>query len=157
MSKIIIFADFFYGKRRPALHYFLNHREYPAYFIWNKKINDNQEHAIIQLDVELEMNNILKIKMLDKTDDDLIINGTQIVDHFVAIRNLEIDEIRLDHVLYKVGQFEHCMPEDWVSMMAEKNIKIDPIYKCCTEFRLNGTYSMNFSLPVWKWCVDLSI
>ena len=37
------------------------------------------------------------------------------------------------------------------------NIKIDPIYKCCTEFRLNGTYSMHFSLPVWKWCVNLSI
>jgi hypothetical protein len=157
ISTIKIFVDFFYGKRRPNLKYFVNGKEYPATTIWQQKTSETQEHAIIEISAEFKEKNFVEIKMTDKTDDDLIIINDQVIDHFVEIKNLEIDEIRLDHLLYRIGEFRHCMSPDWIEMMAARGVVIDPVYEKSTQIRLNGTWSMEFQLPVWKWCTELSV
>lgn len=149
--------DFFYGIRRPDLQYFLNNKLCPATTIWQHKIAEFQEHAIIEIVADFDQTNLFEIKMTDKTDDDLLTVGDHLIDHYAEIKNLEIDEIRLDHLLYRTGEFRHCMPPEWIVMMRSRGMNIDPVYKNSTQIRLNGTWSLQFQLPIWKWCTELSV
>lgn len=145
-----------YGKRRPNLTYFVNSDPCKAELTWSEKKTNYLEHTVWSLQTSMADKNLFEIKMTDKTDDDLLIQADEIVDHFVEIKNIDIDGIMIDHLVHKVGVFRHCMPDSWVAMMRERGIGIESTYTKTTQIRLNGTWSMEFDLPLWQWCARLS-
>ena len=94
--------------------------------------------------------------MRDKTDQDLVFADTGMIDHFVEIMDIEIDGIRLEHLLYKTGEFRHTMTTQWVESMRVRGIDIKPVYPNGTQMRLNGIWHMQFTLPFWLWCARQS-
>lgn len=123
---------------------------------WSGGYKDCIEHVIMEFDADLSETNHLAVMMRDKTDHDLVFSGDGMIDHFVEIMDIEIDGIQLEHLLYRTGEFRHSMSELWVESMRAKGITIQPTYKHSTELRLNGTWHMHFTLPVWLWCAQNS-
>jgi hypothetical protein len=89
--------------------------------------------------------------MKDKTDSDLIITDEKTIDHYIVIREIEIDGIRLESILHECCKFEHAMSPEWVSHMQSRGYDIQPIYENSLHMRLNGTWSMTFQSPIWLW------
>jgi hypothetical protein len=151
ISKIKIFAEYHGAWRRPNIQYAINGVTLGASRIYTERVTDSHENIILEFDVGLIDQNTLSGIMQDKTDSDLKIIDDEVIDHYVEIKEVEIDGIRLESVLYNVSEFQHSMPDEWVGMMADRGIKIKPIYHNSTEIRLNGTWTCKFEYPVWLW------
>lgn len=156
MTLLRFFFDFHYGRRRPNLEFAVNQTTYQPRMAWSGGYQDCLEHAIMEFEAELADVNDLEIIMRDKTDQDLVFADTGMIDHLVEIMDIEIDGIRLEHLLYKTGEFRHSMPTQWVESMRVRGIDIQPVYPNGTQLRLNGTWHMQFTLPFWLWCANQS-
>ena len=159
MNKILLYVEYHWGKRRPVIEFELNHNKvYPVnetVFHVGANTGGTQENSIIEFDLELAMQNIFSIHMRDKTDNDIVeING-QYIEHWVKIREMEIDNIKFKTALYNSGpEFRHSMSQEWVSRMRDQGYEIQEKYHRCTEIRLNGTWISKFNLPIWQWCTE---
>lgn len=151
MSTIKLFAEFYGGRRRPNIDLYLNRQLLPYMVEYEDRSSFDCEHIILSAQVTLKDNNTFCVTMEDKTDDDLLINGDEIIDHYVVIREVEIDGIRAETVLHRCCKFEHSMPDEWVHHMKSRGYDIQPVDKNSTHIRLNGTWTMEFESPVWKW------
>jgi hypothetical protein len=154
MHEIKLYIEFHWGKRRPKLNYLLNNKILTPSQITTVQKLKYQENSIITLNAELLKDNNFKLIMSDKTDDDIIFNTDEYVDHWIKIREFEINDIKFDVVMYKTCSFTHSMPDKWVEEMKLQGFDILPYYKSGTDIRLNGTWNIDFSLPVWEWCVN---
>jgi len=159
VNKILLYVEYHWGKRRPVIEFELNHNKvYPVNeTILQASANTTgiQENSIIEFDLELATQNIFSIHMRDKTDNDIVeING-EYVEHWVKIREIEIDNIKFETALYNSDpEFQHSMPQEWVSRMHDQGHEIQEKYHRCTELRLNGTWTLKFNLPIWQWCTE---
>lgn len=153
MNEIKLCIEFHWGKRRPNLKYFLNNQELTVTSLEVVETHPNQENIVITLNSDFQKQNLFEIKMIDKTDDDLAMQDTGFIDHWVKIRQLELDQIKLDFLMYRACSFRHSMSDEWVANMAAQGHEIQPCYPSGTDIRLNGTWSINFDLPIWEWCV----
>lgn len=157
MNHIKVYVDMIYGKRMPNLAYSVNGAQCECYLLWSEQKTNFVQHTIWDLECELQDHNHLEISMSDKTDDDLLIRDGDMVDHYVEIKNIEIDGIMIDHLVHKIGVFRHSMPDSWVNMMRDRGINIEPCYRDTTQIRLNGIWRMEFDLPIWQWCARISV
>lgn len=156
MALLRFFLDLHYGRRRPTVEFAVNQTIYQSRLVWSGGYQHCNEHVIMEFDAALADKNHLEIIMRDKTDHDLIFCNSGMIDHFVEIMDIEIDGIRLEHLLYQTGEFHHSMSDQWVESMRAREIHIEPIYRNGTQLRLNGTWHMHFTLPFWLWCVERS-
>jgi hypothetical protein len=156
MTTIKFFLQFHYGRRRPTVEVWLNGQRLAQRLLWASPYSQCQECQILAYDADLQSVNRLQLIMRDKTDQDLVLDQDDIIDHYVEIMDIEIASIRLEHLLYGAGTFRHSMPEAWVNDMSARGIHIDPIYAGATQLRLNGIWSMDFTTPFWQWCAERS-
>jgi hypothetical protein len=93
--------------------------------------------------------------MRDKTDNDIVEIDGEYIEHWVKIREIEIDNIKFETALYNSDpEFQHSMSQEWVSQMHDQGYEIQEKYHHCTELRLNGTWTLKFDLPIWQWCTE---
>lgn len=150
---IKIFAEFHGAKRCPELSYALNQTALTPSDIHCAHITDSMRCQIVSLPCTfLPGQNLLEVTQSDKTDDDLLYTQDGFVDHYVEIKEVEIDGIRLESVLFQCAPtFEHSMSQEWQQMMKQKGFDIPKIYNTTTQLRLNGTWTLTFDSPVWLW------
>ncbi len=151
MSKIKIFAEFYGGRRRPVVDLWLNGQSLIYKVEYVERVGSDQENIILSADGDLKDQNIFQVIMKDKTDDDLIITDQKVIDHYIVIKEAEVDGIRFEEVLHKCCRFEHSMDQEWVSHMKSRGYDIQPVYENSLHIRLNGAWSMEFESPVWRW------
>jgi hypothetical protein len=46
------------------------------------------------------------------------------------------------------------MSDEWVQQNTLNGYVIEKEYPHGTDIRLNGTWTINFTTPVWQWCVE---
>ena len=101
----------------------------------NKKINK------FELELPIDTRDKLKIEFINKDDYD---------DNVIEIKELTIDGINLQHLIYK-GEFRPNYNQDWFSKQEKK----PPLVYCpCTELRHNGTWHLDISRPIWKMIME---
>jgi hypothetical protein len=155
MNKTLFYIEYHWAKRRPVIEFELNNNKIYPTKETIFRVDSTQENSIVEFDLELSTQNIFSIHMCDKTNNDMIeING-QYIDHWVKIMEIEIDNIKFETALYNSNpEFRHSMPQEWVSQMRDQGHEIQENYHRCTEIRLNGTWTLNFNLPIWQWCTE---
>jgi len=153
MHKIIVYIELHWGLRRPNLEFYLNGQQLipvDCNMVETIKFQENVEFHLTAESLAAK-DNVFQIIMRDKTDNDTVTVDGESIDHWVKIRELEIDDIKFQMSLYNASKFEHSMPEDWVSNMAQQGYQIEPCYMRAADIRLNGTWTITFDTPIWQW------
>lgn len=151
---IKLYIEHFFGRRSPVLSFYLN-----GLIINPKKIDDvekkyYQTNSVFYFEEACLQKNILQIIMSDKTDHDLLFLGDDCVDHYVKVREFEINDIKAEQALANCSKFTHSMDDAWIERMSHKGINISKVYGKSTELRLNGVMEVVFSMPFWQWQVE---
>ena len=123
--------------------------KYNLYFGYNgtyeyKFSDDSQKHYfenLLEKELPIDTRDKLKIEFINKDDYD---------DNVIEIKELTIDGINLQHLIYK-GEFRPNYNQDWFSKQEKK----PPLVYCpCTELRHNGTWHLDISRPIWKMIME---
>jgi len=154
MNHIKLYITFYFGKRKPEIDFFLNNEKFEPRITWQEKIGEYQINLIYEHYSVLKKDNILSITQRDKTDEDMTKIDNKWIDHYVQIKEIEIDDIKFETALFGASKFEHSMSKEWIDRVTKEGHKIFPVYENCTELRLNGTYTCSFSIPIWRWIVN---
>jgi len=154
MSDIKLYIEFHWGKRRPNIELVVNQQILNPIDTVITRYNTCQENAILTYHSDLLKHNKLEIVMSDKTDNDLIHTETESIDHWVKIRELEVDGIKFETCLYNACNYRHSMSAEWVNKMIAQGYVIEKEYPRGTDMRLNGTWSIQFDTPIWQWCSE---
>lgn len=105
-------------------------------------------------------NNSLCVIMDDKQDQDNIDPASgEYVDHYISIKQVRIDDIDADALLYKQSYVEHSMPAEWVENMRQLGHEILARYPG-SDMHLNGRMTFGFKMPFWlekTLCIDSSV
>lgn len=150
---IKIFAEFHGGRRCPNISYKLNDLNIVPSSIMTIEQTPTLRRMIVDLDCQIRQgHNRLCLLQEDKTDSDLIMQDTGMIDHYVEIRDIQINGVHLESVLFQANPvFKHSMSSDWVQMMHQRGFDIPEIYERTTQLRLNGEWRLDFQDPVWIW------
>lgn len=147
-NKISIFAELSSAVRMPRVEIFLNKSQVhhstqivqQQPFSW--KVSWDIETGLIE-------HNVLEVIMSDKTDRDNICDDGTVIDHMIKIKQIRIDDIDADWILYDRAIFRHNMPPQWIENMATNGFVIEPEYRPGTDLRINGTMTFEFDQPFW--------
>lgn len=134
------------------------HDKRPEYSVC---INDTEfKHGIVETDsdeifyvefiADFQENttNKLKVKLLNKTSSDTILNDGQIIqDMLLNIKSIEIEEIDLGSLMWSHSCFTTDKPQKF-------NGKIVTELKNCVNLGWNGAYELEFTSPVYIWLLD---
>lgn len=150
MHLIEFFIESHWEIQRPKLTFFLNNKELTVgHYVLHNKLNNSTERLIykfITSDInDINKNNNIIVNLSEKAND-LVTNSC---DHWVEVKNISIDGIYADWLLYANTKFVHAMSQDWVNDMKKQNIEILDEYRPGTEMRLNGNMFFNFEFPFW--------
>jgi hypothetical protein len=154
MNNIKLYVEFYGPVRRPVIDVKINNRllcETDSVF---NRVSEYQENAVLSYSTTLESNNLLQVIMSDKTNADMRQLNDQLIDHRIVIREIDVDGIKFNNSLQNSCMFVHNMPDDWVSAMKQQGYPIEKIIKKTTDIAMNGTWSINFSTPIWLWCTQ---
>lgn len=156
MSSIVkLYMERFYGVRKPVFHvYFNNTLVHPLQVDVISNTNGHLKE-VLHFQLDLQKENQLRLEQSDKTNSDLLFVDDNFIDHYIKIREVEVDGIKFETALYfGNSEFRHCMPDDWVNDMESKGYKIDSILYNQTDIRLNGVWTLRFNLPIWQWVTE---
>ena len=148
MSIIEFFIESHWEIERPNLSFYLNDLKLDnGHCLLYEKVNKNTEYLIYKFitDVKFVNHNYIKIKLSKKTDE-LV---TKDCDHWVEIKNIFLDGIGADWLLYNKTKFRHDMPSEWIEDMKNQNIEIPKEFCPGTVMRLNGVMEFYFEQPFW--------
>ena len=147
MHLIEFFIESHWEIQRPTLKFYLNSEELSlGHCVLYNKPNNSTERLIYKfITANIKKNNNIAVSLSEKTND-LV---TDSCDHWVSIKNISIDGIYADWLLYTNTKFVHKMSQEWVDDMKKQNIEILDEYRPGTEMRLNGNMSFNFEYPFW--------
>ena len=102
------------------------------------------EYAEFTLAVAEDSPHLLEIKLLNKTDDDVVQSQdkTEIVkDMLLNIESISIDDIELGQIKWDQSEF-----------VAEDPVR--PTLKNCVNLGWNGSYRLKFSSPFYLWLLE---
>ena len=102
------------------------------------------EYAEFTLAVAEDSPHLLEIKLLNKTDDDVVQSQdkTEIVkDMLLNIESISIDDIELGQIKWDESEF-----------IAEDPVR--PTLKNCVNLGWNGSYRLKFSSPFYLWLLE---
>jgi hypothetical protein len=143
MNDIKVYAELNWAIERPNLIFRFNNQSIDS----NLEIVSNEgfvERVIYKIQVDqLLKENTFEIELINKTDQ---LTTTE-SDHWVSIKDIEIDNIRADWTMLPNTVFKHRMPVAWVEDMKSQGHDILPEYSPGTEMRLNGVCTFNFTTP----------
>jgi hypothetical protein len=143
MHTIEIFLEYHWAVERPELNFNLNDKKITGSTEIIKKFNF-QENIVHKFKItNFKEQNSLEIQLINKTDE--LINAQS--DHWVSIKNINVDQVAADWLLFEHTVFKHQMSDQWVSNMKKQGIDIAPEYRPGTEMRLNGIFTFEFDNP----------
>jgi len=126
-----------------SLEFFLNSKK--LHFVC--KISDHESpnsKVIYQMSgdeiYDSEKTHLFDIKFSKNSDDHA---------GWIEIKEIKIDDIPAEWLIYRDGFFKHSMPRTWIEEMKENNVEILDQYCPGTELRINGQFSYKFQLPMW--------
>lgn len=96
-----------------------------------------QKENSICTEIQFKNEDSINIEFINKDGND---------DNTIEIIKIKLDEIDLQHFIYK-GSFCPIYNSEWFE---KQNPKPPLVYSPCTDLRHNGTWSLNISLPIWK-------
>ena len=102
------------------------------------------EYAEFTLAVAEDSPHLLEIKLLNKTDDDVVQSQdkTEIVkDMLLNIESISIDDIELGQIKWDQSEF-----------VAEDPVR--PTLKNCVNLGWNGSYQLKFDSPFYLWLLE---
>jgi predicted regulator of amino acid metabolism with ACT domain len=154
MNNIKLYIEFYGPVRRPIIDVKFNNQLLSETDSVFNRVSDYQENAVLNFSTLLESNNLLQVIMSDKTNADMRQIDDRLIDHRIVIREIDVDGIKFNNSLQNSCVFEHNMPDDWVSAMERQGYLIKKITEKTTNIAMNGTWSINFSTPIWLWCTQ---
>jgi hypothetical protein len=143
MNDIKVYAELNWAIERPNLVFRLNNQplDFDLKIVFKEEF---VERVIYNIQVDhLLKENTFEIELINKTDQ-LITTES---DHWVSIKDIEIDNIRADWTILPNTVFKHNMSPEWVENMKSQGHAILPEYSPGTELRLNGVCVFNFTTP----------
>jgi len=145
--EIDIYCELNWAVERPMLSFYLNGKALSHTMTVIDTLL-NQERVIYKLKSEhyTKTSNSLDITLSEKTDDKI----TSECDHWVSVKDIAIDNVRSNWMLFKNTVFKHNMSEEWVNQMIAQGYDIQPEYTPGSDLRLNGTCTYKFELPFWE-------
>ena len=131
-----------YWDKKPAYSVLIDGVEQASYVI----VADSGvvEYAEFTLAVLEDSPHLLEIKLLNKTDDDVVQSQdkTEIVkDMLLNIESIDIDDIELGQIKWHQSEF-----------IAEDPAR--PTLKNCVNLGWNGSYQLKFSSPFYLWLLE---
>lgn len=154
MYNIKLYVELHWGRRRPLFDFQVNNKLLIPTSTTIIKHSQYQENAVITYCTDLLESNKLELIMSDKQDQDSIQVESGYIDHWIKVRELEVDGIKFETCLYNACTYRHNMSEEWVNQMAQQGYTIQKEYPQGTEIRLNGVWSIHFNTPIWQWCTE---
>lgn len=147
MHLIEFFIESHWAVERPNLKFFLNENYLTnGHCILYEKPTGTFEKMIYKFLIsELDQKNEIRINLSDKTHE----LTTKHCDHWAEIKNIAIDGVYADWLIYTNTKFVHAMSQEWVDNMKSQGIEILNEYSPGTEMRLNGNTYFNFENPFW--------
>lgn len=147
MHDIKIFAELYWAVERPRVTFRLNDQLISADLtIVDHQPNCEKVFYSLSWVRPLPGTNVLEIEMSGKTDHMI----TPDSDHWISIKDIEIDGVRADSSLHDHTVFRHKMSAEWIAHMATQGHTIVPEYTPGTDIRLNGTCHYKFHNPLWQ-------
>ena len=158
MQQLQLYIEYHWGRRRPQLQFALNQQALTPTQVdllsHSLSHGEHTERVCITLQAPLRDSNLLTVGQSDKTDADMLQSPTGWIDHYSQIRELRADGIAFETALYHASRFQHTQSAEWVKrVQQESGTVIQPEYPGSTEIRLNGTWQIQFTLPVWEWVI----
>jgi len=116
MSNIVkLYIERFYGIRMPVFDVYINDVLVTPIKVDVISNIDGNRKEVIEFQVNLQQENHLQLKQIDKTDNDLLFIDNNFIDHYIKIREIDIDDIKLETALYfGNSKFTHFMSDAWV-------------------------------------------
>jgi hypothetical protein len=120
--------------------------------------NSDKEEKVITFSRELgEGTYTLKIRLLEKKWKNTKLNedGTILMDQLLRIDEIEIDEIELGHLAYRLSNFHKQ-----TNFINGKKTQLPPVYEETpeqekyTSIGYNGEYRLKFSVPTYMWFLE---
>ena len=143
MHSIEVFIESHWAVKRPELIFKLNEKEIHG----SAKIVDQfefQENIIHRFEItNFNDQNTLEIELVNKTHDMV----TEQSDHWIEIKNINVDQVAADWLLFEHTKFKHKMSDQWVLDMKTLGLDIEPEYCPGTQIRLNGIFTFEFHNP----------
>lgn len=102
------------------------------------------EYAEFTLAVMEDSPHLLEIKLLNKTDDDVVQSQDQteiVKDMLLNIESIDIDDIELGQIKWDQSEFVAEDPDR-------------PTLKNCVNLGWNGSYRLKFSSPFYLWLLE---
>ena len=102
------------------------------------------EYAEFTLAVMEDSPHLLEIKLLNKTDDDVVQSQDQteiVKDMLLNIESISIDDIELGQIKWDESEFVATDPAR-------------PTLKACLNLGWNGSYRLKFSSPFYLWLLE---
>lgn len=157
MSDIVLLIEAQGARRQPAFFVEVNGQRH-QHSTMILSTHAHMRHLECHIDmVTLVHDNELCVIMDDKQDQDNIDPATgEYVDHYVSVKQVRIDDIDADAVLFKQSHVTHSMPDDWVANMRRAGHEILPRYPG-NDLHLNGRMTFAFKMPFWlekTQCID---
>jgi len=151
-----LYIESFFGLREPIFEVYVNDNLLIAKHIDIVEKAEYSKKEIYSFTTLFnETTNELKIRQIDKTDQDLLFVDNTFIDHYIKIREIEIDNIKFETALYfSNSTFRHFQSAEWEADMESKGYNIDKVMYNQTDLRLNGEWCLKFSFPIWKWITD---
>jgi hypothetical protein len=134
-----------FWKKRPAYSIYIN----DTVIKYGTVEVDSGEVFIVEFDQEFsEGPQSLKIRLENKEDSDVLKDNYDDPDNYkiigdmlLNIKNIEIDEISLDNLLYNKSLFT---PDD----------PARPVLDKCLDLGWNGTWNLEFTSPFYIWLLE---
>jgi len=131
-----------YWDKKPAYSVLIDGVEQASYVI--AADSGVVEYAEFTLAVLEDLPHLLEIKLLNKTDDDVVQSDDQteiIKDMLLNIESIDIDDIELGQLIWNQSEF-----------VAEDPAR--PTLKNCVNLGWNGSYQLKFDSPFYLWLLE---
>lgn len=134
-----------YWDKKPQYEILINDKKIVDGIIQNpQSVTEFFEFAV---DLEEDKNQILQIRLVNKTDDDVVVdsdeyeNVTILKDMLLNIDSICINDIDIAHLMWTESEF--------VGDDSQR-----PILKNCVNLGWNGTYVLEFTTPFYLWLLE---
>lgn len=159
MYTIKVYAELHWAIQRPDLEFYIDDCQLTADITVVDR-DKTVEKVIYTMPVDQQApKQLFKICLVNKRDE----LNTAESEHWVHIKNVIIDGVPIDWMLFKYGVFKHSMSKEWVEDMLSQGYDIQPEYCPGTEMRLNGEFHYEITHPFiitrvlteWRDCHDV--
>jgi hypothetical protein len=146
-----IALDSVWHNEPPKFEVLLNDELIDYGVVAEKQENDEEKIIAFKRDLE-EGEYTLKIRLLDKQPKHTPIddNGNILADQLLNIKQIEIDEIELDYLLYQLGKYHKQI--NFSSNQPEFDEK--PLPDSYKNLGWNGEWRLQFSVPTYIWFLE---